>query len=113
MYGVDTVSVSLRKDFGARLARVREAHNGKSCRDDFFQIARELFPVYGEKNEDFRDFMSRVSRLLRSRKEIRKENHPSTRRLTSEDEEITEEASLKPEELPLWKEVDGEILPPD
>ena len=112
MYGVDTVSVSLRKDFGARLARAREAHSGKSYRDDFFQIAKELFPVYGEKNEEFRDFMSRVSRLLRPRKEIRKEN-PSTHRLTSEDEEITEEISPTTEILPLWKEVDGEILPPD
>lgn len=112
MYGVDTVSVSLRKDFGARLARAREEHSGKSYRDDFFQIAKELFPVYGEKNEEFRDFMSRVSRLLRPRKEIRKEK-PPTPKPSIEDEEITEEASSKPEELPLWKEVDGEILPPD
>ncbi len=74
MHGVDTVSASLRRDFGERLERARESHGGKSKRSDFFNVANELFPRYGEEGESLRDFMSRAAALFRKRRR----NHDET-----------------------------------
>lgn len=69
---------SLKADFSAKLARIREARpGGKSHQDDFLLVARDLFPIYGESDEELRDFMSRAGRILSKGKKRKKTHFPS------------------------------------
>lgn len=71
--------VSLKADFSSRLAQIRVSRPGhKSHQDDFLRVARDLFPVYGERGEEIRDFMSRAGKLLSKGKRKRRNRNPTS-----------------------------------
>ena len=70
---------SLKADFSARLAKIRVNRPGqKSHRDDFLDVARDLFPIYAEHGEEIREFMSRAGKLLSKGKRKRANRNPTS-----------------------------------
>lgn len=144
MLAIDPRSASLRRDFGERLGQMRKSRGGRSRKEDFYTIAQELFARYALTGEELRDFMSRISRLMKKPKpksvetpaphqtsaiEMPRElpEEPTAESLSDIQEEILDEQAIGHPEHTLdirprpttrryarpWREVDGEILPPE